>query len=64
MNAKNESFLTQFIDKTVGVSVVKNNPSGNQIQALTGATITSNAVTDAINIALEQANEIGGAENG
>lgn len=64
MNAKNESFLTQFIDKTIGVSVVKNNPSGNQIQALTGATITSNAVTDAINLALEAANEIGGAENG
>lgn len=53
MKAQNESFLNQFKDKVKDIAVNKNNASGNEIQALTGATITSNAVTGAVNAALD-----------
>ena len=33
--------------------MAKNDPGANDIQALTGATITSRAVTDSVNVALE-----------
>lgn len=53
MNAKNEDFRKQFISKQGSVSVVKNKiAEKNEIAALTGATITSNAVANAVNIAL------------
>ena len=52
-NAEKESFRTQYIGKTSGVSVVKNSPKDNEIQAISGATITSNAVTRAVNRAIE-----------
>lgn len=52
MNAKKDSFLDQFLRKTNGIKVSKSGASGNEIQALTGATITSNAVTGAVNEAL------------
>ena len=52
-NAANESFLAQFIGKLGAVGVVKNNPGSAEVQAVTGATITSKAVTAAINEALE-----------
>ncbi len=65
MNAKNPEFLKQFENKTAGIGVNKNTPAENEIQALTGATITSSAVTDAVNAALENyANVTGGADNG
>lgn len=65
MNATKPSFLEQFIGKTLGVAVNKNNPGENEIKALTGATITSKAVTSAVNTALEYYTEItGGANNG
>ena len=65
MNAKNPEFLKQFENKTAGVGVNKNTPAENEIQALTGATITSSAVTSAVNAALENyANVTGGADNG
>lgn len=53
MNAKNESFRNQYIGKSGEIGVAKNSPKENEIQALTGATITSSAFTDAVNIALE-----------
>lgn len=53
MNAQKESFLTQFVGKVAGITVSKSNPEENQIQALTGATITSKATTSAVNQALE-----------
>lgn len=53
MEAKNKSFLDQFLNKNGNLSVVKKAPGHNEIQALTGATITSRAVTDAVNIALK-----------
>ncbi len=65
MNATNPGFLEQFIGKTYGIGVNKNEPGENEIKALTGATITSNAVTNAVNIAFDYYLEItGGANNG
>ncbi len=65
MNAQKPGFLEQFIGKTLGVAVNKNTPAENEIKALTGATITSKAVTAAVNTALEYYAEItGGANNG
>lgn len=65
MNATKPSFLEQFIGKTLGVAVNKNAPGENEIKALTGATITSKAVTAAVNTALDYYTQItGGADNG
>ena len=52
MKAQNASFLDQFKGKVKDIAVNKNSASGNEIQALTGATITSKAVTAAVNGAL------------
>lgn len=51
--ATKPSFLKQFVGKDGTLSVVKNNPQGNEIQALTSATITSTAVTNDVNNAQE-----------
>ena len=48
------------VGKTGKVSVVKNAPGENEIQALTSATITSTAVVNAVNDAVDQFNEITG----
>ena len=53
MNAKKESFLNQFAGKSGEISVVKSEPGENEIQAITSATITSKAVTSAVNDALK-----------
>lgn len=58
MNADKDEFKTQFIDKTGDIGVNKNSPAENEIQALTGATITSKAVTNAVNIALDLYEEV------
>ena len=45
-----DSFKGQYAGKTAGViQVVKNSPGIEDIQAISGATITSNAVTTAVN---------------
>lgn len=64
MNAKNESFLSQFIGKSGTIGVLKNGSSETEIQALTGATITSKAMASAVNQALDLFETVGGAENG
>ncbi len=54
--AQDESFYGQFADGKKGVlSVVKNKPetTENEINAISGATITSKAVTQGVNNALE-----------
>jgi electron transport complex protein RnfG len=53
-NAKNPEFIDQYSEKNVkmNIEVVKNNPTDEQIQAITGATITSKAVTKGINAAV------------
>ncbi len=53
MNAKKDSFINQYIGQSGAISVVKTKAGKNQIQAMTGATITSGAVTGAVNKALE-----------
>ena len=64
MNAKNESFINQYIGKSGTIGVSKNGASDTEIQALTGATITSKAVTSAVNMALSLYSQIGGEKVG
>ncbi len=49
MNAKNESFRNQFRGKPGGGLMVSGDASGDEIQAITGATKTSEAVTRCVN---------------
>ncbi len=55
-NAAKESFYSQFAGKTKDISLLKNGAKAdkNEIDAVTGATITSTAVTRAVNEALDQ----------
>ena len=64
MNAKNESFINQYMGKSGTIGVSKNGASDTEIQALTGATITSKAVTSAVNTALSLYSQIGGEKVG
>jgi len=57
MNATDEEFTSQFNGATDMLTVVKQGAGGNQIDAVSGATITSQAVTDAVNEALEFYND-------
>ena len=54
-NAAKESFFSQYIGLKKGVSVLKNvaKAENNEVDAVTGATITSTAVTRAVNKALD-----------
>ncbi len=54
-NAARESFRSQYIGKTLGVKLRK---QGGEIDALTGATVTSTAVTKGVNTALSVAGEL------
>lgn len=47
------AFYEQFLGKTKNIGVIKNQPSGNQIEAVTGATISSRAVTEGVNDAIK-----------
>lgn len=60
-NATTESFRSQFVNLIAGITVSKDKAGENSIDALTGATITSRAVTEAVNAAIEAA---GGENNG
>jgi electron transport complex protein RnfG len=55
-NAQKESFYSQYEGKKIDIILVKNSADSkkNEVDAMTGATITSNAVTEAVNLALEQ----------
>ncbi len=48
-NAENESYTNQYKQPIGDIEVVKNPPADGQVQALTGATITSDAVTLGVN---------------
>ena len=52
-NATKTSFTDQFKGKSAELSVVKSGAKENEVNAVTGATITSNAVTKSVNLALE-----------
>lgn len=58
--ADKPEFLKQFVGKNSTITVVKSQPGDNEIQALTSATITSKAVTNAVNEALAQYKTITG----
>lgn len=65
MKAQTPEFLEQYFGKSEGVKVNKNSSSDTEIKAITGATITSQAVTDAVNEAFGVLSQIkAGAENG
>lgn len=59
-NASNPEFQEQYAGKSAEgeVELVKNNPTDGQVQALTGATITSKTVTDSVNEAIKAYNNI------
>ena len=63
-NASKESFRSQFegLGKTVTVKKSAPKKENNEIQALSGATITSNAVADGANAAIEAVEKIKEAE--
>lgn len=64
MNAENPEFLEQFLGKSGTIGVQKNGSSDTEIQALTGATITSEAMADGVNQALFVCEQLGGSVNG
>lgn len=62
MNVKDEEFVNQFIGKTVELELSKNSYSENQIDTVSGATITSEAVTEAVNAVMSFYNQYVGLE--
>lgn len=62
--AAEPDFSGQFPGKPYDnpLSVVKTTPGDNEIQAITGATITSKAVVNAVNTAAEFYKQLGGAK--
>lgn len=63
MNAKGEKFRNQFIGKSGEIEVSKTPENENEVQAITGATITSNAVKRCVNAAIEILNAETAGEN-
>lgn len=61
--ASEESFRSQYIGKSGTVGVSKSGASSTEIQAISGATKTSNGVTDGVNIALNTAKILIGGGN-
>lgn len=64
MNAKKEEFRTQFVGMNGEIVVSKQPAEENEIKALTGATITSKAVTRCVNAASVAVANMGGENNG
>ncbi len=56
-NADKAEFKNQYKGKTENIGVVKNSPKENDIVAISGATITSKAVTNGVNEAVRLAKE-------
>ena len=52
-DAEKDSFKNQYVNRQTPLAVSKTEPKDNEIQAITGATITSTAITDAVNMASE-----------
>lgn len=63
MKAKNDEFVNQYIDRSGVIGVNKNASTDTEIQAITGATITSRAVTNAVNKAFSQFSILKAGEN-
>lgn len=58
-NIENPDFQTQFIGRKADgeIGVAKSSPADNEIQALAGATFSSNSVTSAVNNAIKVYND-------
>ncbi|MCL2838780.1 MAG: FMN-binding protein [Oscillospiraceae bacterium] len=57
--AADDEFLDQFIDKTEIHAVINiGEPAGDEILAISGATVTSNAVANAVSFALDTTREV------
>lgn len=61
-NCTSKSFKSKFAGKTKDINVVKTTPTGNQIDAISSATVTSKAVTKGVNDALNAAEELMGGD--
>lgn len=57
-NAEKEEFRSQYAGKKDEISVVKNNASDNEINAISGATLTSRGVTSNVNTVIALLHEI------
>lgn len=55
-NVNNDGFRMQFVGKKAPLQVVKGSASSEEISAITGATITSRAVTEGVNQAVQYIN--------
>ena len=65
-NAVKENFYSQYAGLKKGISLLKNGAKAenNEVDAVTGATITSTAVTRAVNTALDNFEKVKGATVG
>lgn len=50
-NADKPDFINQYVGKQDSLKVTKTTPKADEIQAITGATITSTAITEGVNAA-------------
>ncbi len=57
-----DEFKSQFVGKAEALEVVKNNAMGNQIDAISSATVTSKAVVKGVNDAILAAKAMEGGE--
>ncbi len=55
-----ETWQRQFVGKTENIEVAKNGATGNRIDAISSATITSRAVTKGVNDAIDVVKALGG----
>lgn len=62
-NATSDGFKSKFVGKSGELTVDKNSNDGQNIQAITAATITSKAVTSAVNAVIAEFENIRGGEN-
>lgn len=63
MKAKNDDFLSQYINRSGEIGVNKNTKTDTEIKAISGATITSTAVTTAVNTAFKGYETIKAGDN-
>ena len=57
-----DDFKARYVGKMSGIEVVKNGATGNSIDAISGATVTSKAVTKGVNTAIEAVELIAGGK--
>ncbi len=63
MKANSEDFLSQYIDRGGNIGVNKNTSTDTEIKAITSATITSKAVTTAVNQAFNAYETVKAGDN-